>query len=219
MPVLVSRAAAALALLVVAGAAAAGATPWGTAGAGLRPRPAALRLRGGTSQLAAYLLCRMGGNDAPTLDDVKGALESIGAKVGRLHPRLHPARRGRASRRACASARMDGVPRAAVPRASAAGGRGRCGAGGLREQGRQACWPWQSAGRGLLIDPLRARLAGGGGQDHYNHQRFRGQGREPDQRNDCRVCPCACAGSPPPVVCARCVLQFAACVAAKNWRA
>jgi hypothetical protein len=75
------RATAALAILA-AGAAAA-CTPWGATGAATRQRTVGLRLRGGSSQLAAYLLCRMGGNDAPSLDDVKGALESIGAKVRR----------------------------------------------------------------------------------------------------------------------------------------
>jgi len=73
------RATAALAILA-AGAAAA-CTPWGATGAATRQRTVGLRLRGGSSQLAAYLLCRMGGNDAPSLDDVKGALESTLARV------------------------------------------------------------------------------------------------------------------------------------------
>jgi hypothetical protein len=56
----------------------------------LRHPATQVRLRGGfsgegasTSQLAAYMLCRMGGNDSPTLDDVKACLDSIGAKVVR----------------------------------------------------------------------------------------------------------------------------------------
>ena len=57
----------------------------------LRHPATQVRLRGGfsgegasTSQLAAYMLCRMGGNDSPTLDDVKACLDSIGAKVFRI---------------------------------------------------------------------------------------------------------------------------------------
>jgi len=96
MPAVV-RATAALAIF--AGAAAA-CTPWGASGAATSQRAGGLRLRGGSSQLAAYLLCRMGGNDAPTLDDVKGALESVGAKVRRL--------RGRAVRRGDVATAMPG---------------------------------------------------------------------------------------------------------------
>lgn len=55
-------------------------TPWGPSGADVRPG-GTLRLRGGQAQLAAYMLCRMGGNDSPSIDDVKKTLESVGAKV------------------------------------------------------------------------------------------------------------------------------------------
>jgi hypothetical protein len=146
------RATAALAILA-AGAAAA-CTPWGATGAATRQRAVGLRLRGGSSQLAAYLLCRMGGNDAPSLDDVKGALESIGAKVRRP--------RGRAVGRWGVTTAMPGP---ALPGTGAQG----------------ACPP-------LTPPPRCVRLAGGGGQDQHNHQRFGGQGRNCNQRNDCRVC-------------------------------
>jgi len=87
---MVSRSQAALAAAMVGlslGSVAA-AAPWGSSAAALRGHSssASLRLRGGSSQLAAYMLCRMGGNDAPAMVDVKNALESVGAKV---HPFSH----------------------------------------------------------------------------------------------------------------------------------
>uniref|UniRef100_A0A6U4JFP4 60S acidic ribosomal protein P2 n=2 Tax=Hemiselmis andersenii TaxID=464988 RepID=A0A6U4JFP4_HEMAN len=42
---------------------------------------ATMRLRGGTANLAAYVLLRMGGKQSPTTEDVTKVLESVGAKV------------------------------------------------------------------------------------------------------------------------------------------
>jgi ribosomal protein L12E/L44/L45/RPP1/RPP2 len=71
---------------VLAGGACAAVPAWGLAAAAKRPGAAGtLRLRGGQAQLAAYMLCRMGGNDSPSLDDVKKTLESVGAKASRWH--------------------------------------------------------------------------------------------------------------------------------------
>ena len=76
-----------VATLMIAGldVAAVAASPW-VKPVALRQPACPMRLRGGEgptkSQVAAYMLCRMGGNDSPTLDDVKACLESVGAKVG-----------------------------------------------------------------------------------------------------------------------------------------
>uniref|UniRef100_A0A7S0HDT0 60S acidic ribosomal protein P2 n=1 Tax=Hanusia phi TaxID=3032 RepID=A0A7S0HDT0_9CRYP len=45
------------------------------------PSSNVMRLRGGMDQMAAYLLCRMGGNENPSLEDVKKVLNSVEAKV------------------------------------------------------------------------------------------------------------------------------------------
>eukprot|EP00960_Hanusia_phi_P035343 751645-Hanusia_phi.AAC.2 len=50
------------------------------------PSSNVMRLRGGMDQMAAYLLCRMGGNENPSLEDVKKVLNSVEAKVYVTNP-------------------------------------------------------------------------------------------------------------------------------------